>query len=60
MAVKTFQKAELTPQTTKFIKDEITAMHRMNHPNIVKMFEAYESNSAIYLVMEYCKGGDLY
>lgn len=35
-------------------------MHRLNHPNVIKIFEAFESTSALYLVMEYCTGGDLY
>ena len=32
----------------------------MDHPNIVKFYEVYEDKKNIYLVMEYCKGGDLY
>jgi calcium-dependent protein kinase len=35
-------------------------MSRLDHPNVIKLFDAYESNSTIYLVIEYCEGGDLY
>lgn len=32
----------------------------MDHPNIIKYYEEYENEKYIYLVMEYCDGGDLY
>lgn len=31
----------------------------MKHPNIVKLHEAYERRRHIYLIMEYCSGGNL-
>ncbi len=32
----------------------------MNHPNIVKIFEAFETEHHVYLVMEYVAGGSLH
>lgn len=32
----------------------------MNHPNIVKIFEAFETENHVYLVMEYVGGGSLH
>lgn len=32
----------------------------MDHPNIVKAYEVYETSVNIYLVLEHCSGGDLY
>ncbi len=32
----------------------------MNHPNIVKIFEAFETDDNVYLVMEYVGGGSLH
>ena len=32
----------------------------MNHPNIVKIFEAFETESHVYLVMENISGGSLH
>ena len=35
-------------------------MTRLDHPNIVKYFETYDDTKYIYLVMEYCPGGELF
>ena len=32
----------------------------MNHSNIVKIYEAFENESHVYLVMDYVKGGSLH
>jgi len=41
-------------------KNEISIMSKADHPNIVKLFEIYESNRSLYLIMELCKGGELF
>jgi calcium-dependent protein kinase len=38
---------------------EISIMQHCDHPNIVKLYEILENDSHIYLIMEYCEGGDL-
>lgn len=38
---------------------EVTLLSKMNHPNIVKFFTSIEDNNNLYIVMEYCDGGDL-
>lgn len=32
----------------------------MNHPNIVKIYDAFETDSNVYLVMDYVSGGSLH
>lgn len=42
------------------IKSEIAIMKTLTHPNIVKLYEEiYDEYNNIYLIMEYCKGGNL-
>lgn len=42
------------------ILNEIDILKRMDHPNIVKIFEFYNTNEGYYLITEYCGGGELY
>lgn len=44
----------------KMIDDEIAIMRKCRHPNIVRLFEDYDTATDIYLVMELIKGGDLF
>uniref|UniRef100_A0A8C5LW78 non-specific serine/threonine protein kinase n=1 Tax=Leptobrachium leishanense TaxID=445787 RepID=A0A8C5LW78_9ANUR len=38
---------------------EVTLLAKMKHPNIVKFFTSLEERNKLYIVMEYCDGGDL-
>ncbi|KAL8274699.1 hypothetical protein Esti_001414 [Eimeria stiedai] len=42
------------------LKREILIMKRLDHPNIIKLFEVYEDEKNLYLVMELCTGGELF
>lgn len=40
------------------LKREVDNMKRMDHPNIVKLYEVIDTESTLYLVMEYAAGGE--
>ena len=40
--------------------NEINIMRNLNHPNIIKLYEVYEGEFHIYLVLELLKGGELF
>ena len=42
------------------IKNEIDILKKLSHPNIVRIYEFYESNNCFYLINEYCYEGELY
>lgn len=42
------------------VENEIEIMKDCHQPNIVKLYEEYETHDKIYLVMELVKGGDLF
>lgn len=35
-------------------------MSSLDHPNIIKLYETFEDDKNIYLVMEVCEGGELF
>ncbi|XP_059645243.1 CBL-interacting serine/threonine-protein kinase 6-like [Cornus florida] len=61
VAVKVVSKEEVIKTgMTEQVKREISVMKKMNHPNIVKLYEVMASKSKIYIAMEYIRGGELF
>ncbi|XP_073149126.1 CBL-interacting serine/threonine-protein kinase 14-like [Henckelia pumila] len=42
------------------IKREISIMHKLDHPHIVRLLEVLATKTKIYFVMEFAKGGELF
>ncbi|XP_043988689.1 serine/threonine-protein kinase Nek5-like isoform X6 [Gambusia affinis] len=40
-------------------KKEVTLLSQMKHPNIVSFIATFQEQGSLYIVMEYCDGGDL-
>jgi calcium-dependent protein kinase len=41
------------------LEQEISHLCALDHPHIIKLYEYFESSDHVYLVMDYCPGGDL-
>jgi calcium-dependent protein kinase len=41
-------------------KLEIECLKKLDNPGILKLFEYFEDDGHVYLVTEYCKGGELF
>jgi serine/threonine protein kinase len=54
-AVKTEVKVE-----ESIIWDEINIIRKLSHPNIIQIFETFEDDSNIFVVLEVCTGGELF
>ena len=39
---------------------EINILKKINHPNIIQLYEIIETKNAIYMIMEYAAGGELF
>ena len=42
------------------LRREIEILKKMDHPNIIRIYEVYESERSLYIVMEECKGGEIF
>jgi calcium-dependent protein kinase len=48
-----------SPEELGQLRDEITIMCQLDHPNIIRLKEVYETYTNIYMVQELCMGRDL-
>ena len=62
VAVKIMDKAQIfsEPLNLNRIRREIAILKIVRHKNIIKLYELMETPHKIYLVMEYCNGGELF
>jgi serine/threonine protein kinase len=57
-AVKIIMKHELLRE--RRLLSELLLLRKLKHPNIVSLHDIFETDTEIYLVMEYCAGGELF
>lgn len=60
VAIKLMKKKEMTTQDLELVKTEIEILKICQHPNIIRIYDVFENIEFIYIVMEYCAGGDLF
>ena len=53
------KKSEMSGGKSKFIA-EVEILARLNHPNIIRIYEMFEDDKAYYVVSELCTGGELF
>lgn len=61
VAIKAFLKNSLYnhPDVKKKIEKEIAIMRITDHPNIIQLYDVYETKTHIFLILEYAGGGTL-
>ncbi|CAD8079357.1 unnamed protein product [Paramecium sonneborni] len=60
-AIKAFSKIFMSQQSKgiESLLNEIKLMRKLNHPNIVKLYEVHETTNSIYFVLDMIQGGEL-
>ena len=60
-AIKSIPKNKLEKHKmlAQLFETEVAVMSKMNHPNVMHLFEFMESENNFYLVIQYCNNGDL-
>lgn len=59
-ACKSVRKRGMSDEDLNNFRGEVALLSQLDHPNIVKIIEAFESPSQITIIMELCQGGELY
>ena len=42
------------------LMNEVNILSKLSHPNIMQIYEIFEDKANMYIVSEYCKGGELF
>ncbi|CAL1261944.1 unnamed protein product [Larinioides sclopetarius] len=59
VAIKCVLKSTMTKSSVENIITEISILKKVKHPNIVELKDFQWDNTFIFLILEYCSGGDL-
>ena len=61
VAIKLLEKKKITEKKDlERIFREMSIVKNLNHPNIIKTYEIFENEKYYYIIMDYCKGGELF
>ncbi len=60
VAVKMIDKINVSDKEMSYIQNEILIMNNIDHPNVIKMLDCYETSENYFIVLEYMRGGELF
>ncbi len=61
MAIKILEKKKIVDVSDiERVSREIHILKMIRHPNLIQMYEIIETTKYLFLVMEYCSGGELF
>lgn len=58
--IKAYYKSKMHPKHYHKLQREIETMKMLNGPYVAEFFAHFEDTQCIYIIMEYCEGGDLF
>ena len=60
VAIKIMNKKKMDSSDIELMRTEIEILKICQHPNIIRLYDIFENIDYIYIIMEYCPGGDLF
>ena len=60
VAIKIMNKSKMDSSDIELMRTEIEILKICQHPNIIRLYDVFENIDYIYIIMEYCPGGDLF
>lgn len=60
VAVKVIDKSKLDDVAKAHLYQEVRCMKLVQHPNVVRLYEVIDTQTKLYLILEYGDGGDMY
>jgi serine/threonine protein kinase len=60
VAVKIMSKKEMKTIDLELVRTEIEILKICQQPNIIRLYDVFENEEYIYIIMEFCGGGDLF
>ena len=58
-ALKTLEKGSISEESLQKVRQEISIMATLDHPNILRLHECFETAKRVFLVMPLCRGKEL-
>ena len=60
VAIKIMKKSSMDSSDLELVRTEIEILKICQHPNIIRLYNVFENADYMYIIMEYCSGGDLF
>lgn len=60
VAVKAFRREGMSAKAQEHLTKEMAVSRTLEHPNLIRVQDVYESEEAVYIVMEQLTGGELF
>ena len=60
VAIKIYQKQKMSEGEKESMEVEMEVLKQLDHPNIIKLYEIFEEEKYICLVIELMEGGELF
>ena len=60
VAIKIMKKSSMDSSDLELVRTEIEILKICQHPNIIRLIQVFENSDYLYIITEYCSGGDFF